>query len=543
MKKKNDEENIVKEKPLLYSDHKAPVTRRDFLASGLLGMTTMALSSTTLALMSKNVFAQSACSAGPLMNGNVPFLCLDIAGGMNIAGGNAIIGQAPSGLQGEVGGVLSHFRKLGIPDESHPSKTGMINNTYGLKFHAHSGILQGMDNVLKLQGDLKQYVDGVIIGGVTNDDTQNNPLNTVYMANKVGAKGDLVQLIGTRSTLSGGESYPPPDQMDLTKKPSPIGSFESSEGLLSIGKNIMGTSFLNSGGLHGKDRMKRFLELLGQSGDSQRAAISAKSPELNMKEMEKYQTRLKGTQSIFDTFAPEQLNPLKNPSHRNVLQQTYNGMMLEDFTGNQVMSSNILNLLTTRIAGAGTISVGGGDYHDGTATTGQAKDIEVGEYIGRAILMASIRCVPLFIHVFTDGGVVGDEAGMVDPQLPNRTVWRSDDGTRSAALMIVYNPKKKRLSPVDNDEYSNFLLTNKTRQMTRQIGYFKPGGGNALDAHSLSNNVSQLWKGIILNYMATMVRSTDDDQIRAVVREQFVSTFGELPPDWEKLIRFRSLIA
>jgi hypothetical protein len=540
MKKKNDEENTVKEKPLLYSDHKTPVTRRDFLASGLLGMTTMALSSTTLALMSKNVFAQSACSAGPLMNGNVPFLCIDIAGGMNIAGGNAIIGQAPSGFQGEVGGVLSHFRRLGIPDEYHPSKTGMIDNTFGLKFHSSSGILQGMNEVLLPRAgdlkDLRKYVDGVIIGGVTNDDTQNNPLNTVYMAHKVGAKGDLVQLIGTKNSVSGGESFPPPDQIDLTKKPSPLGSFQASEGLLSIGQNIMDPSFLNPSGTGGSNRMKRFMELLGRSGSSQRNAISAKSTELEM-EMNKYQERLNGTQSIFNTFAPDQLNPLKNATHRTVLEKTY-GKTLATFTGGEVMSSNIVNLLTTRIAGAGTISVGGGDYHDGTARTGQNKDVEVGRYIGNAIRMASLRNVPLFIHVFTDGGVVGDAAGMVDPQLPNRTVWASDDGTRSAALMIVFKPARERSSPSGNDEYSNFLLTNKTRQ----IGYFKPGGGNALDAHSLSNNVSKLWKGIILNYMATMVNSNDDDQIRAVVKEQFVCRFGELPPDWEKLIRFRSLI-
>jgi hypothetical protein len=78
---------------------------------------------------------------------------------------------------------------------------------------------------------------------------------------------------------------------------------------------------------------------------------------------------------------------------------------------------------------------------------------------------------------------------------------------------------------------------------TRQIGYFKNGGGNALDAHSLSNNVSKLWIGIILNYMATMVNSNDDDEIRNVVSEQFRCRFGDLPADWAKLIRFRSLIA
>lgn len=540
MKKKN--ENETKNAPLLYGDHKTPVTRRDFLASGLLGMSTLALSSSALSLFSQSVWAQSQCpQTAALMTGNIPFLCLDCAGGMNIAGGNAMIGQFASEFQGEVGTVSTDYVKLGIPSEFHPSKTGMINKDFGLKFHSSSGILAGMNEVLAPRAgeskDLRQYVDGAILGAITNDDTQNNPLNTVYMAHKAGAIGQLVQLVGNQNSNSGGNSISPADQIDLTKKPSQLTNFESSEGLLSIGQNIMGPNFLNAGGTDGNVRLKRFMELLGRSGSSQRNAIGAKSQALG-NEVSKYQQRLDGTNAVFNQFSPAQLNPTKNTVDGTVLADVY-GKAITAFDGNEIQSSNILNLLTKRTVGAGTISVGGGDYHNGTATTGQAKDVEIGRYIGWGIRMAAARNTPFFIHVFTDGGVVGDAAGQVDPQLPNRVLWRSDDGTRSAALMIVFNPNKMRAVVGGNDEYSNFLLSNKTRQ----IGYYKPGGGSALDAHSLSNNVSKLWIGIILNYMATMVNSTDDDQIRSVVSEQFRCRFGDLPADWAKLIRFRSLIA
>jgi hypothetical protein len=77
----------------------------------------------------------------------------------------------------------------------------------------------------------------------------------------------------------------------------------------------------------------------------------------------------------------------------------------------------------------------------------------------------------------------------------------------------------------------------------RQIGYFVQGGGVNSGATSMSNNVAQLWKSVILNYLATMVNSTDDDEVVRVAGDVFESRFGDLPPDWQKLIRLRSLVA
>ena len=105
--------------------------------------------------------------------------------------------------------------------------------------------------------------------------------------------------------------------------------------------------------------------------------------------------------------------------------------------------------------------------------------------------------------------------------------------------MFAFNPNKKRLV-VGNNEHSNFLLSGKTRQ----IGYYKVAGGNVVDAHSLSNNVSKLWIAVILNYMATLVNSTDEQKIIYEVEQNFKAKFGSiLPSDWKELIRFKSLVA
>lgn len=542
MKKKNEE--TTGQKPLLYSDHKKPVTRRDFMASGLMGMSTMAFTSTAMSLVTGSAWAQSNCSAAEaLMKGNVPFLCVDCAGGMNFAGGNALVGFAPNQFQGDFGAFNSaDYRRQGIPDQYHPANTGMTNKTYGLKFHSSSGILQGMEEVLSPKMgetvDIREYVDGLLLCAITNDDTQTNPINTAYQAQKAGAIGQLVQLVGTQNSVNGGNSVSAPDQVNLTMKPSQLTSFASSAGLLSIGSNVMANNFLNATGAGGSGRLQRFMEQIARGGSSQRSAISGRSPAM-LDEMAKYQDRQSGLSSVFQKFSPAALNPVTNPdpSDRTTIEAAY-GKTIATLTQQEQMSANIINLLSRRTVGAGTISVGGGDYHNGTATTGADKDKEIGRYIGWSIRMAAARQVPFFIHAFTDGSVSGDAANQTDTNLPNRLVWRSDDGVSSAALMIVYNPKRKRVSSGQDQENSNFLLNG----MTRQIGYFKPGGGNNLAAHSLVNNVNKLWIAVILNYLATRVNSTDDDEIRATVAEHFRCKFGELPPDWQKLLRFKSLI-
>jgi len=538
MKKKN-EESKSKNEVHLHPDHKVPVTRRDFLATGLMGISTIALTSGSSALLSSsNVFGAAMCGPSNLLCGNVPFLCLDGVGGMNIAGGNVIVGFDQNQQQEEFGhNVVSDFRRLGIADNYHPSKSGMINSTYGLKFHSTSGILEGLEEVLAPRigdtKDLREYVDGILLCAVTADDTNGNPTNTTYMAQKVGAKGDLVQLVGTSGSVSGGNSAAPSDQVNLTLKPSQLANFKSSESLLSIGNNIMAAGGLNAFGNGGGTRMKRFMEIISRGGASQLNDIR-RSPAMSA-EVDKYLTRQSGTLGVFDKFSPAALNPMTNPADGAVIAKVY------DTTLNAVDQrvANILNLLTKRIAGAATIEIGGCDYHNGSASAGHASDKTIGRNMGLAIRMAAERNQPIFMHLFTDGGVTGDAAGQVDPDFPTRTVWRSDDGVRSAAVMLVFHPNRKRTNVGDN-EHSNFLINGKTRQ----IGWYKIAGGTAIDSHSLANNVSKLWIAVILNYMATLVDSTDDEKIVYEVGERFKEQFGAiLPPDWKELIRLRSLIA
>ena len=95
-------------------------------------------------------------------------------------------------------------------------------------------------------------------------------------------------------------------------------------------------------------------------------------------------------------------------------------------------------------AGAGTIAMGGYDYHDGTATTGEARDEVAGRVIGTVLAMAAALGRKLMLHVYTDGGIdanvnVPAEKVRQDSDV-EKYVWRGDSETRAAAFVLVYDP-------------------------------------------------------------------------------------------------------
>src|SRR5665213_75081 len=83
-------------------DHRPPVTRRDFMARGLLGTSATVLGVSSFFGMFANprkAYATLAVDIAGLVNvpcniksgaGKIPFIAFDLAGGGNIAGSNAL---------------------------------------------------------------------------------------------------------------------------------------------------------------------------------------------------------------------------------------------------------------------------------------------------------------------------------------------------------------------------------------------------------------------------------------------------------------------
>ena len=237
---------------------------------------------------------------------------------------------------------------------------------------------------------------------------------------------------------------------------------------------------------------------------------------------------------MFKKFSPNSLNPTKTPESLAMMQAAFGPVGAMGVANENIAS--IANLVTDRIAGVGSIVVGGCDYHTGNASVGQMKDKEIGRYIAQCIKLAQAKQQSLFIHLYTDGGVGGDNAGTTDdtPAGAGRVNWTGDNGTTSSQICIVYKHNHKRSTQ------GSLILDGKTRQ----VGYFKKGGGINLSSTSVSNNVDGMWKAVTLNYMACMSKAAPDAIVEDV-KKRFAELFPTeaLPNDIDRLIRFKSIVA
>jgi hypothetical protein len=85
------------------------------------------------------------------------------------------------------------------------------------------------------------------------------------------------------------------------------------------------------------------------------------------------------------------------------------------------------------LSGPGVLTIGGCDYHDGTQETGDNKDLQIGQLIGRVVELAHRKQKPLFIQIVTDGGVDAVEGSRK---------WRGDSGARGMSVIGYFDPNQ-----------------------------------------------------------------------------------------------------
>ena len=79
-------------------------------------------------------------------------------------------------------------------------------------------------------------VTGTIIPALSQNDTNTNPHNPMYGIWQAGAQGALLNLIGTDSSVSGGNSMAPPNMINVAAQPTVIDSGRDTAGLVSTGQ-------------------------------------------------------------------------------------------------------------------------------------------------------------------------------------------------------------------------------------------------------------------------------------------------------------------
>jgi len=148
-------------------------------------------------------------------------------------------------------------------------------------------------------------------------------------------------------------------------------------------------------------------------------------------------------------------------------------------------------------AGAGTIELGGYDYHNGTRATGENRDLQAGEVIGACLELAARQTdpTPVMVYVFTDGSLAsnGDVMDSEAAESNGKSVWTGDNSSTSAGFFLVYNPTSQPVL---------MSTAGQTAEQHQQLGHYRSSGSVETSGTTPgANNVNLLVEMVVANYM------------------------------------------
>lgn len=481
--------------PLLFSDHSRPVSRRDFISSGLRKgagvvagaslFSMFANPNNAHATLSPDLEAlRASCGINVQGAGKIPFISFDLAGGANVAGSNVLVGGAGGQLDFlSTGG----YNKLGLPGDMAPSianpevgQSDFINTELGLAFHSDSAFLRGI--LEKTSADTRSRINGAVIPSRSDNDTSNNPHNPMYAIAAAGADGSLMPLAGSRNTDSGGNSMAPSRFIDLSKRPTKIDRPTDVTGLVDVGDLFS---------LLSQSDAVAVMESIQRVSAQKLASVNTK---VTRDDVIKDLVNCGYVKSadLADRFGdPSTLNPLLDPD----IVGPAGIFSLAEFDGESEFSktSSIMKLVVNGFSGAGTVTMGGFDYHTGERATGELRDLRAGRCMGACLEYAARRNKPLMMYVFSDGSVASN--GRIDDSVEGRGKgeWTGDNSSTGASFFLVYNPNgRPQLNGADDNQMA----------MRQQIGFMRSDASVDTSSAPSANNVNLLVETVLLNYLA-----------------------------------------
>ncbi len=482
--------------PLRLNSHGRPRTRREFIAQGFMAGAGTIMTGGVLSLFSNPRAAYAAlsgdiatlrdnCGIVTAGAGKVPFICFDLAGGANIAGSNVLVGGA--GGQEDFLSTAG-YNKLGLPGDRIPSvadpvtgNTDFINRDLGLAFHSESAMLRGINQKL---GAASGFINGAVIPARSDNDTGNNPHNPMYGIVRAGADGELLTLVGSRSSDSGGNSVAPDALLNPAVRPTKIDRVSDVTGLVDTG------------------------QLVGLLDQSDAVAVMESIQRISDMKLNRVDTRVTADDVLKDLVscgyvkAADLADRYGNPSDLNPALDCNivgpNGVFSQvefDSDSEFRKTASIMKLVVNGYAGAGTVTMSGFDYHTGDRATGELRDLRAGRCIGACLEYAAKVGVPLMIYVFSDGSVFSN--GMIDDSAngSGKGVWTGDNSSTAASFMLVYNPSGAPSLYTSGSDGN-------TAAQHQQIGWMRADASVETAATPAANNVNLLVETVVLNYMA-----------------------------------------
>lgn len=484
--------------------HKRPITQRDFLAQGFSsGLATIA-APTVFSLFADPRAAQAAlspdlialkasCGLDVAGAGKIPFICIDLAGGANMVGSNVLIG----GPGGQLDFLSTEgYGKLGLPGDMLPGMTNVTTGTsftdsrLGLAFHSDSAFLRGILD--RIAPATAASVNGAVIAARSENDTGNNPHNPMYGIHQAGADGALATLIGSRPSDSGGNSMAPAGLIDLSVRPTKVDRASDVTSLVDTGQLASLLSLDDTVAV--MEAIQRISARKLQKVDPKQPWADPRQTTVTRNEVVKELVNcgyVKAADAVDQFGDPSSLNPDLDPDIVGA-----GGIFSRaEYDGDAEFrkTAAVMKMVLSGYAGAGTIALGGYDYHGQGRATGELRDLRAGRCMGACLEYAARRGMPLMLYVFSDGSI--SASGQVDDTADGRGkfMWTSDNQATAASFFLVYNPRGRP-----------DLITTGTGGAARhqQIGYFRADASVETASSPAAANVNLLVETVVLNYMA-----------------------------------------
>lgn len=476
--RKSRKRPLANGEPLFHDDHSRPRTRREFLAQGMMAGTATVLGASAFSLFGNPRMAaaelpqglKESCGIGTPGAGKIPFICFDLAGGASIAGSNVLMGK--SGGQMDFLSTAG-YSKLGLPGDMLPNDPAFVNTEMGLAFHSDSGFLRGIQQ--STSAGTRAAINGAIIAARSENDTGNNPHNPMYGIYKAGADGSLLSLIGSQSSESGGNSMAPANLINPKIRPTKIDRPSDAKGLVDVGDL---TSILN------QSDAVAVMEAVQRISDAKMDRVNTKldaSSENDIKQLMRC-GYAKSANLIQEFGNPADLDPMADTD----IVGPSGIFSSNEFNSNREYrkTASVMKLILNGYAGAGTVTMGGYDYHTGERATGERRDELAGRCMGACLEYAARVGKPLMLYVFSDGSVSSN--GSLDDSEDGRGkgVWTGDNQQTAASFFLVYNPNGRPTT------------------IRNQIGFMRADASVETASSPAANNVNQLVQTVLLNYMA-----------------------------------------
>jgi len=492
------------DEPIKHESHKTPVSRRDFIAQGFrTGPAIVAGGAILSALMGRPAraamtrpledFAADVCniSAGAQ---KVPFICFDLAGGANLNGSEILVGAAGDPLN-----FLSTqgYATLGLPGNMTPGSANaasptnnFVNTEFGAAWHSDGAILRGM--LASTQAATRANTNGFGIAARSENDTGNNPHNPMYGINRIGADGELLTLIGSQNTDSGGNSMAPAALMNPAARPTKVDRASDVTGLVDTGE--LSTLFGPGGG---NDAIA-VLESMTRLGHRKTDLIDPKLVDLDQEGALRQLVKCGYVKSTYlaDRFrTPAALNPDLDPDIKGPTGIFTDAEYAAD--GEFRKTAAVMKMVINGYAGAGTVTMGGYDYHGQGRNTGENRNFRAGRCIGACLEYARRMNKPLMIYVFSDGSLSANGVANMTVEGRGKLDWASDNQSTAASIVLVHRPGGR------------VAFRSDTR---KQIGAMSPAGAVLTSSSPAANAVNLLVETVLLNYMALHGEEGNFDQ-------------------------------